>query len=463
MKDLTQGPIPRHLVAMSVPIAAGMVLQTLYLLIDLYFVARLGDAAIAGVGAAGNVMFAVFALTQMLGVGTVALMSHAVGRKDRDEANHIFNQSVALATFCAFATIALGYALTDAYMGMIGADAPTMAAGTTFLRWYIPGLALQFALVVMGSALRGTGIVQPTMIVQALTVVLNAILAPVLIAGWGTGMPMGVAGAALASTLSVAGGVAVLAVYFLRLEKYVRFDASQWRPRTATWLRMLNIGLPAGGEFALLGVYSGLIYWVIRDFGAAAQAGFGIGTRLTQAIFLPALAIAFGAAPLAGQNFGARLAARVRETFRVAAISGGAIMAVLAVFTHWKGELLVRAFTSDPEVIAFAAQYLAIISWNFVAVGLVFTCSSMFQALGNTWPSLASSGMRLVTFALPAIWLSTRPGFEIVEVWHLSVATVLLQAIVSLTLVSWQLRIRLDPSGRHMRAPAGGAVGGEGA
>ena len=96
MKDLTHGPIFRHLVALSVPIAAGMLLQTLYYVVDLYFVAGLGDAAIAGVGAAANVMFFVFALTQMLGVGTVSLVSHAVGRKDRDDANHVFNQSVAL-------------------------------------------------------------------------------------------------------------------------------------------------------------------------------------------------------------------------------------------------------------------------------------------------------------------------------------------------------------------------------
>jgi len=443
MKDLTQGSVGRHLVAMSVPIAAGMLLQTLYLLVDLYFVARLGEAAIAGVGGAGNLMFAVFALTQMLGVGTVALMSHAVGRKDREEANLIFNQSVVLATFCAFATLVLGYLLTDAYMRLVGADAATMAAGATFLLWYIPGLALQFALVVMGSALRGTGIVKPTMVVQMLTVVLNAILAPILIAGWGTGIPMGVAGAGLASSVSVAVGAVVLAVYFLRLEKYVRFNVSQWRPRTATWLRLLDIGLPAGGEFALLGVYSALIYWIIRDFGAAAQAGFGIGSRLTQAIFLPAIAIAFGAAPLAGQNFGAKHPGRVRETFRVAATWGCSIMLVLAAFAQWKGAWLASAFTSDANVIAYAAQFLHIVSWNFVAVGLVFTCSSMFQALGNTWPSLASSGMRLITFALPAVWLSTRPGFEIVDVWHLSVATVILQAAVSFALLQWQFRVRL--------------------
>ena len=113
----------------------------------------------------------------------------------------------------------------------------------------------------------------------------------------------------------------LLSFYFVRLEKYVHFRAGLWRPRFAVWGRMLNIGLPAGGEFALMFVYMSVIYWIIRDFGAAAQAGFGVGTRLMQAIFLPAMAIAFATGPIAGQNFGAQQFARVRETFRAAARS----------------------------------------------------------------------------------------------------------------------------------------------
>ena len=443
MKDLTQGSIYRHLLAMAAPIAAGMLLQTLYYVVDLYFVAQLGDAALAGVSAAGNAMFIVLALTQMLGVGTVALMSHAVGRKDRKDANHIFNQSVALSAVCAIVTIVGGYGLSGAYMGLLGADAATKAAGVTFLYWFTPGLALQFALVVMGSALRGTGIVKPTMMVQALTVLLNTILAPVLIAGWGTGHPLGVAGAALASSIAVVVGVVLMAIYFVRLEQYVEFDRTQWRPQLGTWRRMLNIGLPAGGEFALMAVYISVVYWIIRDFGSAAQAGFGIGSRVMQAIFLPAMAIAFAAAPIAGQNFGAKHPMRVRETFRAAAFASSTIMAALTLLCQWQGQWLIRLFSSDPQVIRVGAEYLLVVSWNFVAVGLVFTASSLFQALGNTWPSLLSSAVRLVIFVAPAIWLSRRPGFQIVDAWYLSVATVLLQAIVSLLLLRMQFRTRL--------------------
>src|SRR5690606_36970359 len=175
------------------------------------------------------------------------------------------------------------------------ADAATQAAGATFLYYFLPGFALQFAIVTMGSALRGTGIVKPTMAIQALTVVLNTLLAPVLIAGWGTGWALGVAGAGLASSISVAVGVVMLTFYFLKLEKYVFFVPTLWRPDFSTWKRLLDVGLPAGGEFALMFIYMGVIYWIISDFGAAAQAGFGIGSRIMQSIFMPAMAIAFAA------------------------------------------------------------------------------------------------------------------------------------------------------------------------
>ena len=307
------------------------------------------------------------------------------------------------------------------------------------------GLALQFALVALGSALRGTGIVKPTMAVQALTVVANTILAPILIAGWGTGHPMGVAGAGLASTLAIAAGVAFLAVYYVRLEKYVHFDPAQWRPKLATWGRMLNIGLPSGGEFALMAVYIGAVYWIIRDFGAAAQAGFGIGGRLMQSIFLPAMAVAFAAAPLAGQNFGARRYDRVRETFRAAAWSITGLMTALMLLCQWRADWLMRAFTRDPAVIAIGTEYLRILSWNFIAMGLVFTAGSLFQALGNTRPSLAASAIRLVIFVVPSVWVSRQPGFQLIDVWHLSVLTVIVQAVISLTLLRGQFRRRLTP------------------
>jgi len=459
MRDLTQGSIPRQIVAMALPIFAGMLLQTLYYIVDLYFVSRLGNAAIAGVSAAGNVAFLVFALTQMLGVGVVALISQAVGRKDAAEANFVFNQSLLLSLLCAVLTLVCGYAGTSVYMGKIGADAPTVMMGTTYLYWFLPGLALQFALVAMGSALRGTGIVKPTMVVQGLTVLINIVLAPVLIAGWGSGQTLGVAGAGLASTIAIAFGVILLAMYFFKLEKYVRLQASMWAPRLAVWLRVFNIGLPAGGEFALMFGYMAVIFWIIRTFGAAAQAGFGVGSRVMQAIFLPAMAVAFATAPIVGQNFGAQKPHRVRATFGSAALMTCGVMLLLTLICQWWSASLILPFSKEPNVVAVGAQFLTIISWNFVASGIIFTCSSTFQGLGNTWPSLASSASRLLTFVGPAIWLSRQPWFQMRHLWYLSVATVSVQALTSFLLLRREFHRRLavaapPPSGMSQESAA---------
>ncbi len=446
MKDLTQGSIVSHISVMAPQIFAGMIMMMLCGLIDLYFVGGLGDAAIAGVGAAGNAGFLINALTQVLSVGTAALISHAVGRKDQADANLVFNQSLGLSAAGALFTLVAGCLLARSYMRSIAVDDAVIEAGTTYLLWFMPALALQFVALVMGAALRGTGIVRPTVIVQTTTVIMNMLLAPVLIAGWGTGLPLGVAGAGLASSIAVAIAVVMMWIYFRRYEHYVAIDRALWRPQLAQWKRILNIGLPAGGEFVIIFVNMAVIYYALRHFGAAAQAGFGIGSRLLGVIHMPAISIAFAAGAIAGQNFGAGNSERVRKTFRTVVLLVSAVMIALTVAAQWKPELLLGGFTTDAETIAVGVLFLRMVSLNNFALGLHFVCSSMFQALGNTRPVLISSGARLVTYALPLIFLSAMPGFRIEHAWYLSIATTTLQAVLSLWLLRLEFKKRLPPS-----------------
>lgn len=446
MKDLTHGSIPKHLIDMAVPIAIGMFIQTLYLLVDLYFVGQLGDAALAGVSAAANASFIVLALTQILNVGTATLIAHSVGRKDRTDANLIFNQASALAAVLGLVTLVLGYVGAGWYMQILASDPEVKAAGITYLYWFLPNMALQFAVVTMAAALRGTGIVKPVMLVQMLTVVLNIILAPILITGWGSGMPMGVAGAGLASSLSVLVGVVILISYFVRLERYVGINFSQWLPQLVSLKRLMSIGFPAGAEFLLMFVYMAIIYWAIQGFGAAAQAGFGLGSRIMQALLLPALALAFAAPAIAGQNFGAQHALRVKDTFKWTVFLNTLVMILLTLLCLWQGEQLISIFTADLEVVAIASAFLGLICFNFVPSSIIFSCSGMFQGLGNTWPGLFSSAMRILTFAFPALWLSQQAGFYIEQLWYLSIVTVAAQCVLSLWLLRTQFakRLRFD-------------------
>jgi len=443
MKDLTQGSIPKNIIVMAIPIGVSMLIQTLYYLVDLYFVGRLGEEALAGVGAAGNVSFLILALTQILGVGTQTLISHAVGRKDQADAQLIFNQSIALSMLFGLITLILGYGLGQRYLEAISQDEGTIVAGVSYLYWYIPGMAGQFALIAMGSALRGTGIVMPTMVIQLISIALNIVLSPILITGWGTGHPMGVAGAGLASSISVMVGVIMLWWYFGNKEKYVNYDKSMVKPRIKTWQRMLSIGFPAGGEFILMFLYMAVIYYAISGLGASAQAGFGLGSRIMQSMFLPAMAIAFAAPAVAGQNFGAKLYDRVKSTYHWSVGMGFIVMICLTLLAYFKPSALVSGFSDDSGTVLVAATFLQMICLNFIASGIIFTCSGMFQALGNTWPAMWSTASRLLTFAIPAIWLSKQPDFEIEQLWVVSVITVYLQLLISLFLLQLEFKRKL--------------------
>jgi putative MATE family efflux protein len=444
VQDLTTGSLTGHLLKTTSFMLVSMVFQTLYVLIDLYWVGRLGTDAVAAVGLSGNLMFIVLAATQMLGVGTTTLVSHATGARNRERANLVFNQSQVLSLVVGGVFLVLAMGTRHLYAESLSADAATLQLAAEYLLWFIPALALQFGLIAMGSALRGTGNFRPGMVVQTATVILNIVLAPVLIFGWGTGIALGVAGAALSTLIAIAIGVAWMVVYFLPADAYLRFSFRDWKPRFDLWRDMLKIGLPAGAEFAFMAVYLMLVYVVSRPFGAAAQAGFGIGMRIIQACFLPVVALGFAVGPVAGQNFGARKGDRVRQTFRTAAALAAAAMFVLAVIVWLAAEPMVGVFSSDPHVITVGEEYLHIIAFNFVASGIVFVSSSMFQAMGNTIPSLITSAARIAIVAVPVLMLSQVAGFSLRWIWYISAGAVVVQLAMNLWLLQREFRLRLN-------------------
>lgn len=459
MKDMTEGSVTRHLLHMASFMAVSMLVQTLYLLADLYWVGTLGKEAIAAVGLSGNLMMVVLALTQMLSVGTTTVISHAAGRKDQAHAELGFNQSIILSLAVAVLFGFCSFPFRQQYSVVLSADAPTATLAASYLVWFIPSLMLQFPMVSLGAALRATGIIKPAVGIQVLSVVLNIIFAPLLIFGVGPFPKMGVSGAALATFVSIMIGNILMIVYFERSFKYLRFRVSQWRPQFKIWWSILRIGIPAGAEFALMAVYIVVVYAIIRSFGAAAQAGFGVGARVMQAMFLPVIAIAFSVAPIVGQNFGGRRADRVRATFYSALMLTSAVMVLLTVLSQFGASIFIRGFTNDPDVIAFGSEYLQIISLNFIAMGIVFTSSSVFQGIGNTWPPLISSATRLLVFVLPALILSSRPNFHIRQVWYLSVVSILFQAVANFLLLRREFQKRLVfPEGGGMAPVAGSAT-----
>ncbi len=231
MQDLTQGSISNHLFKTASFMLVTMVFQTLYFLVDLYWVGRLGKEAVAGVGVAGNLTFIVLAISQMLGVGTTTLVSHAAGQRNHERALLVFNQSQLLSMIVGAAFLVVAMVFRTTYARALSADAATATLAADYLLWFLPAMGLQFALVAMSAALRGIGNFKPGMVVQTATVVVNIVLAPILMFGWVTGRPMGVAGTALATLIAVVVGVAWLGTYFVGKDAYLRFLRRDMKPQ----------------------------------------------------------------------------------------------------------------------------------------------------------------------------------------------------------------------------------------
>lgn len=443
MQDLTQGSVRKHLVQTAGFMFVTMVFQTLYLLVDLYWVGRLGKEALAAVGLAGNLQIAVLAISQTLGVGVTTLIALAVGERDRSRALSVFNQAQALSLVVAAAFLLAVMAARTRYVEWLSPDAMTAALAADYLRWFNPALALQVVAVALSSALRGMGNFRSATIVQTSTVILNALLAPVLIFGWGTGHAMGVEGAAASTLVSIVISVIWLSTCFLRSDQFVHFVWHELRPALGLWREMLKIGVPAGTEFVMMAVYMLVVYDVAVPFGSAAQAGVGIGLRVTQALLMPIVALGVAVAPVAGHNLGAKSADRVLSVMRTACAFAVAAAFLATALCRAAPAALIGVFSDDAAVMEVGLEYLHIVSWGFVATSLIFVASSMLQALGNTVPSLVASCVRVSLVVGPTLVLSRLPAFTLRWVWYLSLFAVLVQLGIITTFLRRELRKKL--------------------
>ncbi|AOT09293.1 MATE family efflux transporter [Pseudoalteromonas luteoviolacea] len=435
MNDLTQGAIGKHLVSMSLPIMIGMLVHTCNFLVELYFVGQLGSAALAGVSSVGVLVFFVMALTQIQNIGIGTLVSHAVGRKDVKQANLLFHQGL----FTAFASVVvlalIAVSVGPLYFTLIAPNTETLIASLSYFYWFLPALMCQFPITVIVATLRGAGVVKQPMMISIMAVLINMLLSPVLITGVGLGIPLGLIGAALASSIAMLFSGLVLCWYFSRRQDYFYFSFIECCPKVDVIRQIVRVGIPAGGELLLTFVYMSVTYWALRNFDPSAQAGFGVGVRVMQALFLPAMAVTLAGPAIAGQNFASGHTQRVYNTYRQMAWMTFSLMLVLSAVCFVNAETLTASFSDSKEVIAVATVFLSFVCFNFIPAGYVLVVSAMFKALGNVWPAFFSTAIRLCLFSIPVISLSTQSTVHIETIWLISAGSVYAQAAISFILI----------------------------
>ncbi|KRC34952.1 MULTISPECIES: MATE family efflux transporter [unclassified Lysobacter] len=431
MRDLTEGPIAAHLLRMSGVLLLNSLAGTVFSLVNIYWLGKLGPTAQAAVTLAAMPIMLVLILLPVLSMGAGVLISHAVGAKDRVRVDRIFNEAFGASSIVSALVALLAWANREAFSGLMTADAATAAVIASFYSWFIPSIAIQIPMLVLASMLEFTGNVKAGAIAQVGTVALGAMLTPALMFGW-SGLPaMGAAGAGLASLLSCAAVMLVLLAYFTRKDAYLRMRPAIWFARPRELWTALKIGVPAGIGSGVVSVSLLTIGLMLRPFGPIEQAGFGIGQRAFQAGLMPLTALAGAICIVAGQNYGAGLRERVSRTLRIGLLFAGVLVPVLLIVSEGFAPWIGSRFSSDPQVIAASASFLRIAALDLIPLGMASVVFAVLSGMGNTRAGLMAQLLHMTLLVSLACGLSLLAGFRPTWIWWAMVAAGSSQAMMA--------------------------------
>ena len=437
--DLTQGSIPRILIRLATPIIVGMVLFTLYFMVDLYFVGRLGPDAVAAVSISGNAFFVILGLAFVLGTGGMALMARAVGKRDMAEAGTVFRQTLLMTLLTGVVVSALGWTIAEPYIRFFGGKGPSLKWGVEYFKIFSISFFFILLLQVLMSCFRGMGNTKTPMFINLQSVFLNIILDPILIFGLLGAPEMGVQGAALASLLSQIYSIALYG-YLVFVKKVPMNIAGEWRLKFTVIRRSLAIGLPSGVTYFLLAFNMLITYRVLGPYGTAALAAVGIGFRILQSIYLPVVALTSAMAAVVAQNMGARRPLRVHRTLWTGWIISSVIMVLGTLLCLIFPAFLMEIFNDDPQVIAYGTTYLTVMGLGTVVVGTIMSVSAVFQGIGKTYPTLLAALLDNGLFAAMVFTLPGIFGWGIEAVWWIKLVTGIIEMVFCALWLRWELK-----------------------
>jgi len=399
---LGQESIPRLLLHFSAPAIVGMLAQALYNLIDRVFVGQaIGGDGIAGITVAFPFMLISLAFGMLIGFGATSQISIWLGRQRKDVAERILGNAATLLTLASLAITLIGLLFLDPILILFGASETVLPFARDYLGIIILGSVFQMVGFGLNTAIRGEGNPRIAMLSMLISVVLNAILAPIFIFGFRWGMQ----GAALATVMSQAVSAVWVLAYFLGGKSVLRLHAADLRLHRETCLGIFVIGSPPFAMQLAASVLQGITNHQLRIFGGdTAIAVMGIIYSVGMMIAMPIFGINQGAQPIIGYNYGACRYDRVKKTLETAILAASSLMvfgfAVLMLFPGYVVQIFAR---NDEALIEMGVHAIRIAVAMFPIVGFQIVSASYFQAVGKPKIALTLSLSRQVLVLVPAL------------------------------------------------------------
>jgi MATE family, multidrug efflux pump len=443
---LLEGPIPRSLFLLAIPIMGGNILQIAYQLVDAFWVGRLGAAAVASVSVSMPLMFLMMSIGMGFTIAGSTLIAQYVGARNRAMVDHVAGQTMLTVVAVSAILGAVGFIAAPYLLELLGVAPDVYHGALGFLRVQFLSLPLAFAYFCFQSQMRGVGQVTVPLYIIAGTVFVNFVLDPVFIfvMGWG------VMGAALATMVSQTLAATAAIVLLMQGRYGIQLKLGELRPDFAFIKRAFNLGYPAAIEGSARGLGVTMMMFLITSFGTVTTAAYGVGGNVLQFVVIPAMGFSMATSTLVGQNIGAGNIKRAEAVARLAAlITFGTLSAVGLLALAFANHIAAFFVPHDKGVIHEAAVFIRTVSWSFGFIGVQFALMGVLRASGNMFAAMVISlvSQWMLTFPL-AFVLSHRAHLGAHGIWWAFPVANVITAVVSFLWFSrgdWKKRRLIAP------------------
>ena len=387
-RDWTQGSIVKNLLQISWPMIVTQMLMMLGPTIDMIWVGKLGNVAVAAVGVGGSVVMLAVCLMMGLNMGTLALISRAFGGKDYETAQRAAQQAFAITAIYSITMAVIGRFFAEKIMSLVTTDPEVIRLGAIYLRIeFIGGLTIAFRML-MDIIMQASGDTMNPMWISLVYRAVHIALCPFLVFGWWVFPELGISGAAYTGIIAQGLGIVLGLMVLLSGKSHLKLSFRKFRIDMSMIWRIIRVGLPASISDVQRNLSQFFIQIFIASFGTAALAAHNIAQRLEMFCLVPAMALGMGAGVLVGQNLGAKKPERAEKSVWTAVLVIEAFIIVLCVSLFIWAKPVVHLFNDDPALEASAVVFIRISLVGFLAIGFVFVLMSSIQAAGDTVPAM---------------------------------------------------------------------------
>ena len=418
---------------MTLPMIVGMIMLMTFGLVDTFFISMLGTAELAAISFTFPVTFTVISLNIGLGIGTSAVIARLLGANLHEQAKETATGALMLAFVLAIVLAVIGVLSLEPIFRAMGASDELMVHIKAYMHvWYAAGVFLAMPMV-GNSVLRAAGDTKTPSYIMAVGGLINAILDPLLIFGWGPFPALGIQGAAIATLISWATGLFYI-IYLLALKRKLM------QPRLLNWPELkrscggiLKIGLPAAGANMLTPIATGFVTSIVATYGSIAVAAWGVGGRLESIASIVVLSLSMSLPPFISQNLGANKLDRVLQAFVLCIKFVIVWQLLIYAVVAFGSDFIATIFTDDPHVASIIQLFLLIVPLGYGFQGVIILTNSSFNAMHLPMSALSLSILRLFVVFVPFAYI----GSHLYGLNGVFIAAVVANLLVAIVAFIW--------------------------